>query len=85
MKPKEQFALALRVIGVLGIAYIWRAFARNASPPALLLILRIVSLLIGVYFIRGASLLVKFAYPASTPEGADKPEHDSEAEPVAHR
>ena len=85
MKSREQFALALRIIGVIGIAYIVRAFVRNSSPPMLTLIVRILVVLIGAYFIRGASLLVKFAYPASAPESADHPELDSDVEPVKPR
>jgi hypothetical protein len=72
MKPREQFALALRVIGILGIAYVVRAFVRNPAPPTFVLTVRVVSVLIGAYFIRGACLLVKIAYPEATPEGADK-------------
>jgi xanthosine utilization system XapX-like protein len=72
MKPREQFALALRIIGVLGIAYVVRAFVRNPSPPTLALIVRVASIFIGAYFIRGASLLVKLAYPETTPEAPEK-------------
>lgn len=72
MKPREQFALALRIIGVLGIAYIARSFVRNPSPPTLTLTLRVLSILIGAYFIRGASLLVRLAYPEPTPEPPEK-------------
>jgi hypothetical protein len=50
-----------------------RAFARNSCPPAFILVLRVVSVLAGAYFIRGAPLLLKFAYPESTPEPPDKP------------
>jgi hypothetical protein len=73
MNTKEQFALALRVIGVLGIIYIVRAFVRNISPPADILIVRLVCAVIGVYMIRGASCVVEFAYPgaaAKPPESA---------------
>jgi sorbitol-specific phosphotransferase system component IIBC len=73
MKPKEQFALALRIIGVLGIAYIVRVAVKTPSPPTYAVIARVAGLLIGVYFLRGASLLVKFAYPDSAVESADKP------------
>jgi hypothetical protein len=83
MKPNEQFALALRIIGVIGIAYVARAFVRNAAPTTLILVLRVASLLVGVYFIRGASLLVNFAYPGSTPRPGGA--HEPEAEPAAHR
>jgi hypothetical protein len=72
MKPREQFALALRIIGVLGIAYVVRAFARHPVPETFHLVIRVVSVLIGVYFIRGASLLVNSAYPGSTPEPSEK-------------
>jgi len=72
MNPKEQFALALRIIGVLGIIYILRSFVRIPSPIVAVVIFRLVSVLIGVYFIRGAPHLVKFAYPDSTPQTPDK-------------
>ena len=65
MKPQEQFALALRIIGVLGMIYIVRTFVRNPSPANLTLIVRLVSIFVGAYLIRGAPLLVKFAYPES--------------------
>jgi hypothetical protein len=73
MNTKEQFALALRIIGVLGIIYIVRAFERSISPPACILITRLVCAIIGVYFIRGGALVVNFAYPGETaksPESA---------------
>jgi len=72
MKANEQFALALRVIGVLGIIYVLRTFVRTPLPEVAVLVLRVVCGLIGVYFIRGAALLVKFAYPESTPEPPEK-------------
>ena len=68
MKPQEQFALALRIIGVVGIIYIVRAFVRNPLPATnLAMIARLASILIGAYLIRGATLLVKFAYPEQMP------------------
>jgi hypothetical protein len=72
MKSKEQFALALRIIGVLGIMYILRSFIRNTSPAIVVLIIRLVCVVIGVYLIRGAPQLVRFAYPESTPEPPEK-------------
>ena len=72
MKPSEAFALALRIIGVLGIIYLVRSFIWHPSPPAVILILKLACAVIGVYFIRGASLLVAFAYPESTPQPSDK-------------
>ena len=73
MNKKEQFALALRIIGVLGIIYIARAFTRLPDPGGLYWwISRLVCLAIGVYFVRGACLVVNFAYPQSAPEQPDK-------------
>ena len=72
MKPREQFALALRIIGILGIAYVVRALVRNPSPTTSLVIAEVVSVLVGAYFIRGAPPLVKFAYPEPTAEPPDK-------------
>jgi len=65
MNTKEQFALALRIIGVLGVIYITRAFVRTTLPPVGTLVVRLVCAMIGVYFIRGASMVVNFAYPGS--------------------
>ena len=72
MKAKEQFALALRVIGVLGIIYVLRSFLRNPQPAVVILVVRVVSVLCGLYLIRGAPLFVKFAYPESTAEPPEK-------------
>ena len=72
MKAKEQFALALRIIGVLGIMYIARHFAWNAWGGVHTLVGRLVCIGAGVYFIRGAGLLVNFAYPEEPPAPADK-------------
>ena len=71
MKPSELFALALRIIGIIGLAYIARAFVREPSPPVLVLVGRLVSILIAAYFIRGASLMVKMAHPAPATEEND--------------
>lgn len=72
MKPKEQFALALRIIGVLVIMYIVRHFFWEPLPGAKTLIARLVCIGIGVYLMRGAALLVNFAYPDAASAPADK-------------
>jgi hypothetical protein len=72
MKARERFALALRIIGVLGIMHILRSFVRNPSPAIVVLIARWVCAVIGVYLIRGAPHLVRFAYPESTPVTPEK-------------
>jgi hypothetical protein len=73
MKPNEQFALALRIIGVLGLIYVLRTFVRNPHPEFVFLIIRIVCAVIGVYLIRGAAMLVKFAYPQTALEREETP------------
>jgi hypothetical protein len=72
MNAKDQFALALRIIGVLSLMYILRALVRSLSPPIVILIVRLVCVVIGVYLIRGAPLLVNFAYPGSLPRTPNK-------------
>ena len=67
MNSKELFTLFLRIVGVLGIIYIVRhALQSGASctAPTFLLIKWVIGALVGLYLVRGAPLLVKFAYPA---------------------
>ncbi len=68
MKAREVFGLVLRTIGVLGLAYMVRQIVRNPDVPTIHLVVRVVCVVFGVYFLRGAPLLVKFAYPE--PPGA---------------
>lgn len=66
MNSKELFALFLRVVGILGVIYILRhalgAFPVGA-PPTYLILKWVIGGLVGLYLIRGAPLVVKFAYP----------------------
>jgi len=73
MNSKDLFALSLRIVGVLGITYVIRNCVRVTSTDAFYLVLRLVYVIIGLYLIRGAPMLVKFAYPekggeATTPK-----------------
>jgi predicted membrane protein len=66
MNSKELFALFLRIVGVLGIIFIVRhAFwsVPTLTVPTYLLIKWVIGALAGLYLIRGAPLLVKFAFP----------------------
>ncbi len=67
MNSKELFALFLRLVGVLGIIFILR-HALDAIPswslPVYLLIIKwVIGVCVGIYMIRGAPLVVKFAFP----------------------
>ncbi len=56
------------MVGVLGIIIIVRhalATAHMETVPVLVIVKWVVGVLVGLYFIRGAPLLVKFAFPAS--------------------
>lgn len=64
--------MALRIIGVLSLMYLLRAFVRNSSPAPLLLILRLACVVVAVIMVRGAPPLVKFAYPNAAPATSDK-------------
>ena len=68
MNSKEMFALFLRVVGILGVLFIVRhvlLWIPEYTPSAVHVIKWVVGVLVGVYLIRGAPLLVKFAYPAN--------------------
>lgn len=67
MNAKEQFALAVRIIGVLSLLYIVRTFIRSPSPAAVALVERVACAVIAVWFIRGIRPLIEFAYPNSEP------------------
>ena len=72
MNAKDIFTLVLRLIGVLGIIYVIRKLdpaIENGSLTLMYLILKLGYLAVGLYFIRGAPLLVRFAYPVLS----DKP------------
>ena len=72
MSAKELFALIVRVIGVLAIIYIVRRVVKTWSLEPLQIV-RLVSAFIALYMVRGAPLLLKFAYPNQPTEGASKP------------
>lgn len=67
MNSKELFALFLRIVGVLGGIFIVRhalVAAPGGAVTVYLIIKWVIGVLVGLYLIRGAPLLVKFAYPA---------------------
>lgn len=70
MKAKEQFAVMLRVLGVLGIMYLIRSVIRHHDVDAIVWIIRAVCVAIGLYMIRGAPCLANFAYPEDPKPGA---------------
>jgi hypothetical protein len=66
MNSKELFALFLRVVGILGVIFVVRHVLESVpacTPSAYLIVKWIVGVLVALYLIRGAPLLVKFAYP----------------------
>jgi len=66
MNSKELFALFLRAVGVLGIIFIVRHalwLVPTLTAPPSLLIKWVIGAFVGLYLIRGAPLLVKFAFP----------------------
>ena len=83
MKPREAFALALRVIGVFIVAYGARYvvdfglgllgyFSLQRTSYAYYLIIGFAYLCVGLYFLRGAGFIVRFAYP-NTGDDDDEP------------
>ncbi|MDX6528272.1 MAG: hypothetical protein QOH41_562 [Blastocatellia bacterium] len=74
MKPKEAFALAVRIVGLLIVAYGIRYvtdfglgllgyFSLQRTAYAYYLIIGVAYLCVGLYLLRGASPIVRFAYP----------------------
>ncbi len=87
MKIEEWFGLALRVTGVVsfiyGAVYLLDAlllrfgyFNSPESVPGYFVIIGLFYLLIGLYLIRGAPLVIWFAYPNEE----DEEENEEEAE-----
>ena len=72
MKPKELFALVVRVLGMLGIMFLIRQTVRSPIPSTHIVVIRLICAVIGFYLIRGAPHLMKFAYP-ECPQCAEKP------------
>jgi hypothetical protein len=85
MNAKDYFSLALRVIGFLTLAHGLRdlldyglmllGYTSTHSALAYYLILGLLYSGVGLYLLRGAPLIVKFAYPQKDPES---PEADLE-------
>ena len=66
MNSKELFGLFLRMVGILGMIFIVHHALLSFptwTPSVYLIIKWVVGLLVGLYLIRGAPLLVKFAHP----------------------
>jgi hypothetical protein len=72
MNLKEHFVLAVRIIGLLAVIYCVRRLIQAGSLEPVALIARGGSALIGLYMIRGAPLLLKFAYSQKAGEAASK-------------
>jgi predicted membrane protein len=67
MNSKELFTLFLRIVGMLGVIHIVRnalLFGPTFTASLVYFIIKwVIGVLVGLYLIRGAPLLVKFAYP----------------------
>ena len=82
MKSKEIFALIIRVIGVLGLAFIAHHIGGDIHSGIKLLDVDYVSkkavlALVGIYFVWGAPHLVKFAYSGESCCAGEKPAEKS--------
>ncbi len=75
MKMKEILAVAIRVLAVVGLAYVTRNLINDlvaGSIDPLGIVKRIVFLIAGLYFLRGAPHLLRFAYPEPPGTPAEK-------------
>lgn len=92
MRAEEWFALAVRVVGVViflyGVGYILDGslfhldfFNFQESSPAYYLIAGICYGFVGLYLMRGASHIVRFAYPEAEEEAEEEDNlYEEEAE-----
>jgi len=67
MNSKELFGLFLRIVGIVGGVVVVRHAMESVPSSGVtvyLIIKWVIGALVGLYLIRGAPLLVKFAYPA---------------------
>jgi hypothetical protein len=89
MGVKDWFTLALRVVGVVLLLYglrdlvdhlLYRLgyFSWPEVSPLYYVVMGVVQTLAGLYLVRGAPLLVRFAFP-ETAEGVDDEAEDAEA------
>jgi hypothetical protein len=77
MKASEVFALIVRVVGLLCLIYLVRNLANywiyeGPLREAPYYITRVVYLAIGIYLIRGAPQLARFAFPDEAKSTGDK-------------
>ncbi len=75
MKMKEILALVVRVLAVVGLAYVARNLINGlvqADIEPMTVAKRIVFLAVGLYFLRGAPHLLQFAYPEETRTPTEK-------------
>ena len=71
MRPPETFGVAIRVFGLAITLYtLWSLlstlallFAGFGEGTAGFFIIQIVALVVGIYFLRGAPLVLHFSYP----------------------
>jgi hypothetical protein len=85
MEPKDCFSLALRIVGFLSLAHGLRDlvdfalmhlnYTSTHSSFGYYLILGLLYSVAGVYLLRGAPLVVRFAYPTAR---ADPSENDAD-------
>ena len=82
MKPRDLFGVVIRSIGVLvlvgGVFYLYSAVVATlepgkpyASSPLSYIGASVISLLVSVYFLRGAPHLVRFAYGRESEDSDD--------------
>jgi hypothetical protein len=66
MNSKEMFALFLRVVGVFGLILVVRhalSFGPAFTVSGYLIVKWVIGVLLSLYLMRGAPLVVNFAFP----------------------
>jgi hypothetical protein len=78
MKMKEVFAMIVRIIGLLGLVYVFvhiiQNFGHVEKAPVFYCLRKLVYVICGFYMVAGAPLLLRLAYqekaepPTATPK-----------------
>jgi hypothetical protein len=78
MKDRDYFALAIRILGLIGLAHLLHSvivdvYRQSHMLDWTYLVWKVAMLLAGLYCLRGAPLIVAVAYPDESKPPSAKP------------
>ncbi|MGA2175131.1 MAG: hypothetical protein ABSH38_09140 [Verrucomicrobiota bacterium] len=78
MKAREMFALAIRILGLIGLAHVIHSVINDVYYESMNLfwqyyVIKLCYVLVGLYCLRGAPQVVDLAYPEEAKSPETKP------------